>query len=100
MAVSSGGGGGGSSSSIALLQVRFRQLERMREKREEMELLKSFLKRKQLGEPRTMSDQETWRGNLAHPDMTARSSFPESLSLGLDLYGKKKEYQPLKTPPY
>ncbi|KAI3525312.1 hypothetical protein L1887_04006 [Cichorium endivia] len=96
MAVGSGGGGGGSSSSIALLQERFRQLERMREKREEMELLKSFSGTDTVR--RTKNYERP--GNLVHPEMAARSSFQESLSLGLDLYGKKKEYQPLKTPPY
>lgn len=108
------GGGNASSSSIALLQERFRQLQKMRERREEMELLKLF------NEPETLTQKEYERsGNLlVHPEMIyhqattatttnatttttrTRSSFQDCLSLGLDLYGKNTEHQPLKTPPY
>ncbi|MFS7995338.1 hypothetical protein Hanom_Chr12g01116791 [Helianthus anomalus] len=102
-----GGGGGSSSSSasassIALLQERFRQLQKMREKREEMELLKLF------SDSKTMSQTEhcNLSGNLlVHPEMVYNkptmsigSSLHDSLSLGLDLYGKKTENQPSKTP--
>ncbi|PWA38617.1 hypothetical protein CTI12_AA577160 [Artemisia annua] len=71
------GGGKASSSSIALLQERFRQLQKMRERREEMELLKLF------NEPETMTQKDYKRsGNvLVHPEM-------------------KTEHEPLKTPPY
>ncbi|KAL7602491.1 hypothetical protein Lser_V15G24913 [Lactuca serriola] len=89
-----GGGGGGSSSSIALLQERFRQLEKMREKREEMAVLKL------LSESETNSKTKHYE-RLVHPEeMKARSSFQESLSLGLDLFGKKTEHQASKTPPF
>lgn len=103
MAVS-GRDGGASSSSIALLQERFRQLQKMRERREEMELLKLF------SETETMSRTKCYdrSGNsLVHPEKVHRkhnvnmgSSFQDSLSLGLDLYGKKAEHQPSKTPPF
>ncbi|KAK1414414.1 hypothetical protein QVD17_30158 [Tagetes erecta] len=104
MAAGGGGGGGGaSSSSIALLQERFRQLQKMRERREEMELLKLF------SESETMSRTKCYdrSGNsLTHPEMVrhkqhanTRSSFQDSLSLGLDLYGMKEEHQPSKTDP-
>ncbi|KAJ0522852.1 hypothetical protein HanIR_Chr10g0487141 [Helianthus annuus] len=96
--------GGASSSSIALLQERFRELEKMREQREDMKLLKLF------SESETMSQTKRYersRNLLAHPEMihhkpamTARSSFQDSLSLGLDLYGKKTEHQPSKTTPF
>lgn len=105
------GNGGGSSSSIALLQERFRQLEKMRERREEMELLKLF------SETETISQTKRCElsGNmLLHPEMichqpmttttttttTTRTCFQDSLSLGLDLYGKKTEQQQSKAPPY
>lgn len=100
MAVGGGGGGGGgassSSSSIALLQERFRQLQKMRERRQEMELLK------------LLSGSETIRQTkyYEHSEMifrqptTTRSSFQDSLSLGLDLYVKKPDHQPSKTPPF
>ncbi|PWA59980.1 hypothetical protein CTI12_AA385720 [Artemisia annua] len=64
------GGGNASSSSIALLQERFRQLQKMRERREEMELLKLF------NEPETMTQKDYKRS------------------------GNKTEHEPLKTPPY
>ncbi|KAI3774853.1 hypothetical protein L1987_49416 [Smallanthus sonchifolius] len=92
--VGSGGDGGKSSSSIALLQERFRQLEK---RREEMKVF---------SELETMSQAKYYepsRNLLVHPykpAMTARSSFQDSLSLGLDLYGKKTEHQPSKTPPF
>lgn len=89
------GGGGGGSSSIALLQERFRQLEKMREKREEMAVLKL------LSESETKSKKIKHYERLVHPEeMKARSSFQESLSLGLDLFGKKTEHQVSKTPPF
>ncbi|MFS7980039.1 hypothetical protein Hanom_Chr10g00934721 [Helianthus anomalus] len=97
-------GSGASSSSIALLQERFRQLQKMREKREEMKVLKL------LSEPETMSPTKCYersRNSSVHPEMiyhkpamTAKLPFQDSLSLGLDLYGQKTELQPSKTPPF
>ncbi|KAI3803602.1 hypothetical protein L1987_31759 [Smallanthus sonchifolius] len=87
MVVAGGGDGGTSSSSIALLQERFRQLEK---RREEMKLFQAKC-------------YEPSRNLLVHPcksAVTARSSFQDSLTLGLDLYGKKTEHQPSKTPPF
>ncbi|KAI3712172.1 hypothetical protein L1987_70721 [Smallanthus sonchifolius] len=96
-----GGGGGASSSSIALLQERFRQLEKMRERREEMELLKLVSRSETMSQTRYCDRP---RNLLAHremihdePTMTTGSSFQDSLSLGLDLYGKRTEHQPSKT---
>lgn len=96
--VGSGGGGdrGTSSSSIALLQERFRQLQKMRERREEMKLLKLFT------ESEAASPTKCYEPEVMYhkPGVTARPSFQDSLTLGLDLYGKKTEHQPGKTPPF
>ncbi|KAK9060406.1 hypothetical protein SSX86_021110 [Deinandra increscens subsp. villosa] len=86
-----------SSSSIALLQERFRQLQKMRERREEMELLKLFSESKTVSQTNLLVHPEMMHHKLP---MTTGSSFQGSLSLGLDLYGKITEYQPSKTPPF
>ncbi|KAK9075515.1 hypothetical protein SSX86_003839 [Deinandra increscens subsp. villosa] len=88
--------GGGSGSSIALLQERFRQLQKMREKRQEMELLKLF------PEPETMNQTnryETLVRPTVHPDMMkTRPRFEDSTSLGLNLHTKQAEpKKPAKT---
>ncbi|KAI3815112.1 hypothetical protein L1987_14768 [Smallanthus sonchifolius] len=105
MAVGGGGGGSGApSSSIAILQERFRQLQKMRERREEMELLKLVSGSETMSQTRYSNRP---RNLLMHPEMihheptmTTGSSFQDSLSLGLDLYGKRTEHQPSKTPPF
>ncbi|KAL8223748.1 hypothetical protein R6Q57_019223 [Mikania cordata] len=101
LAAVGGDGNGACSSSIALLQERFRQLQKMREKREEMELLKS------LSEPETMNRAKCCDRLVHHemvqdqePVMTIRSSFQDSVSLGLGLCGNRREHQPSMTPPF
>ncbi|KAD6794400.1 hypothetical protein R6Q59_028637 [Mikania micrantha] len=94
--------GHGASSSIALLQERFRQLQKMRERREEMNLLKLF------SESETTSQIKYCERSVVHPEMihrkppamTTKSSSQDSIPLGLDLYGKKREHHPSKTPPF
>ncbi|GJS36281.1 hypothetical protein Tco_0534663 [Tanacetum coccineum] len=84
---SMGASNGGSASSIALLQERFNQLQKMKEKRRENELLKLF--------PEHETKRQT---NLYEPPAT-RPSLQDSVSLGLDLYTKKAEPQkPAKDP--
>ncbi|KAI3716155.1 hypothetical protein L6452_23285 [Arctium lappa] len=94
-----GGSGGGSSSSIALLQERFRQLQKMRERRQEMEVLKLLSKSESISQTKYYEHSET----IFRQPTTTRSSLQDSLSLGLDLYGKKPVHQPSNsksTPPF
>ncbi|KAI3786397.1 hypothetical protein L1987_40042 [Smallanthus sonchifolius] len=94
-----GSGGGGSGSSIALLQERFRQLQRMREKRQEMELLKLFPEPETMSQTSQTNRYEPLVRSLVHPDMTkTRSSFQDSAPLGLNLYTNQAEpKKPAKT---
>lgn len=89
----SSGGDGGGGSSIALLQERFRRLQKMREKRQEMELLKLF------PEPESQTSQPYRYEPLVHPDMMkTRPNFQDAASIGLNLYTKKAEpKKPAKT---
>lgn len=80
-----GGGGGGGTSSIALLQERFRRLERMKEKREEMELLKLF------PGPGQSQSQTNRYEPLVRSTVHPRPCFQDSLSLGLDMYTEAKK---------
>lgn len=59
-------------SSIVLLQERFRQLQRLKEKREERDLLKLFV------DP----------SRLLLSDTDFHQNFQDPLALGLNLYGK------------
>ncbi|KAI3695378.1 hypothetical protein L1987_78375 [Smallanthus sonchifolius] len=94
-----GGSGGGGGSSIALLQERFRQLQRMREKRQEIELLKLFPEPETMSQTSQTNRYEPLVRSLVHPDMMKkRTSFQDSASLGLNLYTKQAEpKKPAKT---
>ncbi|ESR60994.1 hypothetical protein KPL70_003973 [Citrus sinensis] len=87
------------SSSIALLQERFRQLEREREKREEKDLLKLF----------SDSDQAAlaMRFDRNKPSFPQETILPHShrpaledhsLSLGLSSQGKHADFQATTSP--
>ncbi|MFS7933628.1 hypothetical protein Hanom_Chr04g00382111 [Helianthus anomalus] len=87
-----GGRSGSGGSSIALLQERFRQLQKMREKRQEMELLKLF--------PKAETTSQTSQTNRYEPLVRSltRPNVQDSASLGLDLYTKQAEpKRPAKT---
>ncbi|CAK9180405.1 unnamed protein product [Ilex paraguariensis] len=85
------------ASSIALLQERFRQLQRVKEQREERDLLRQFSGPEQItlikhSEPDKLPfHRETI--------FTSRSTLQDSLSLGLNLHGKHAELQAMKTSP-
>lgn len=68
-------------SSIALLQERFRQLQRMKELREEKELMKMFI---EAGKPKPnvqLIDQNEQQPSLfLHPDLLHPSKFQHDLS--------------------
>ncbi|XP_044492738.1 uncharacterized protein LOC123216381 [Mangifera indica] len=79
------------NSSIALLQERFRQLERVREKREEKELLKLF------AEPDPMAPAARSERNKS-PQLEMmipphRPPLQDSLSLGLNSPGKRPDFR-------
>uniref|UniRef100_A0A5B7BZL8 Uncharacterized protein n=1 Tax=Davidia involucrata TaxID=16924 RepID=A0A5B7BZL8_DAVIN len=84
-------------SSIALLQERFRQLQRVREKREERELLKLF------SEPeRSTPTMNLEPAKLSfQPEMIfpPRPTLHDSLSLGLNSQSKHADFRAIKTPP-
>ncbi|KAM7275486.1 hypothetical protein ACFE04_017352 [Oxalis oulophora] len=71
------------TTSIALLQERFRKLERVREKREEKELLKQFSESsvRRMTPPRPIGFEFGSQSRSAEPD-------EDSLSLGLNLQTK------------
>lgn len=73
------------SSSIALLQERFRQLQKMKEKREKREL-RVFPESEQTM-PATSSEpsKESFQYSTVFP---SRPPYQDSLSLGLDIYSK------------
>ncbi|KAL7591087.1 hypothetical protein Lser_V15G34882 [Lactuca serriola] len=101
MAAGGGGGGGGGASSIALLQERFRQLERMREKREEMEVLKLFPEGQGQGQGQSQSQTNRYEPPPVRSSVQPRLSFQDSLSLGLNIYTKQTEPQkPAKKQPF
>ncbi|XVE72532.1 hypothetical protein DITRI_Ditri11bG0046700 [Diplodiscus trichospermus] len=84
------------SSSIALLQERFRQLQKVKEKREEKELLKLFSESERAGpsmrhEPNRLSFQ---------PEVILPSSQPhqESLSLGLNSQSRQTDFRVMSIP--
>ncbi|KAK1424001.1 hypothetical protein QVD17_19312 [Tagetes erecta] len=94
-----GGSHGGGGSSIALLQERFRQLQRMREKRQETELLKLFPETESMSQSSQTNRYDPLARPLEHPDMmNTRPSFQDSTSLGLNLYTKQADTEnPAKT---
>lgn len=85
-----GGSNGGGGSSIALLQERFRRLQRMREKRQEIELLTLFPEPETMCQSSKTNRYEPPVRPLEHRDMMkTRPSFQDSTSLGLNLYTKQ-----------
>ncbi|KAF5780571.1 hypothetical protein HanRHA438_Chr11g0486911 [Helianthus annuus] len=89
-----GSGGGSGGSSIVLLQERFRQLQRMREKRQEMELLKLFPEHGTTSRSGQTNRYEPPVRSLVHPEMMkTRPCSQDSVSLGLDLSTKQAEPQ-------
>ncbi|KAK2995636.1 hypothetical protein RJ640_013593 [Escallonia rubra] len=84
-------------SSIALLQERFRQLEKMREKREERELLRLFSESQQISQSKCF---EPAKLNLQPATIfPSRPPVQDSLSLGLNLFNKHVDFRPMTTPP-
>ncbi|EOX93459.1 hypothetical protein QQP08_001727 [Theobroma cacao] len=84
------------SSSIALLQERFRQLQKVREKREEKELLKLFAESERLSptmryEPNRLSFQ---------PEVILPYRQPpqDSLSLGLNPQSRQTDFRAMGIP--
>lgn len=90
-----GAGAGSSGSSIALLQERFRQLEKMREKRQEMELLKRFPESGTISRSSQVINryEPPVRSLVHHELMLTRPSSHNSVSLGLGLDTKQEEPQ-------
>ncbi|KAK1439772.1 hypothetical protein QVD17_05592 [Tagetes erecta] len=85
-----GAGGSRAGSTIPLLQERFKQLQRMRQKRKKMELSKLF------PETRTMSLSNRYeplvlRSMVHHEMMKTRPCSHDSFTLGLGLYTKQAE---------
>ncbi|XP_071698961.1 uncharacterized protein [Rutidosis leptorrhynchoides] len=95
------GGGSGSSgiSSIALLQERFRQLQKMKDKRQEFELLKLFPAGSETANQYSGYEPNPSVSSLEHREITTRPCFQDSVTLGLNLYTKQAEAQkPAKQP--
>ncbi|KAL5794281.1 hypothetical protein ACOSP7_002875 [Xanthoceras sorbifolium] len=84
------------NSSIALLQERFRQLERVREKREEKETLKLFNESDRVSPARRYeSNKLSFQPEMILPH---RPPLQEPLSLGLDSHGKHADFRAMTTP--
>ena len=84
------------SSSIALLQERFRQLQKVREKREEKELLKLFSESERASptmryEPNRLSFQ-------SEVILPYRQPHQDSLSLGLNSQSRQTDYRDMAIP--
>ncbi|KAL8205335.1 hypothetical protein R6Q57_008886 [Mikania cordata] len=79
-----GGGDRGSGSSIALLQERFRKLQRTREKRQEMELLKLFPEPENISQRSQLNRYESPVGSMEMMKTRPRSQGCNSLGLGLN----------------
>ena len=84
------------SSSIALLQERFRQLQKVREKREEKELLKLFSESDRASptmryEPNRLSFQ-------SEVILPYRQLHQDSLSLGLNSQSRQTDYRDMAIP--
>lgn len=88
------------NSSIALLQERFRQLQRVKEMREEREHQKMLNEPKQLLNFNTTTMSSTYHHNsnnsiLSHPELIMPSRSPPHVSLSLwptTSQGKQEEY--------
>ncbi|XP_027338230.1 uncharacterized protein LOC113852189 [Abrus precatorius] len=85
-------------SSIALLQERFRQLQRVKEMREERELQKMLNEPKQFNSNTTMSYEPTRL--LSNPELTKPSRSPPHVSLSLwpTSQVKQEDYTSVQTP--
>ncbi|KAM3697024.1 hypothetical protein ACB098_06G083000 [Castanea mollissima] len=86
------------SSSIALLQERFRQLEKVKERREEKELLNLFAETERIM-PTTHFEPSKLFFQI-QPQMTTpnRSTLRDSPSLELNLQTKQADVQAMKRP--
>ncbi|XP_044502552.1 uncharacterized protein LOC123223453 [Mangifera indica] len=84
------------SSSIALLQERFRQLERVREKREEKELLKLFAESDPTAPAMRYECNKSLQPQIMIP--SHRPPLQDSLSLGLNFPGKHSDYPAATNP--
>ncbi|TXG55506.1 hypothetical protein EZV62_020762 [Acer yangbiense] len=99
------GGGGDSAmvnSSIALLQERFRQLERVREKREEKEMLKLFNEPDRVVSPAMRYEPNklsSFQPEMIVPHHSHRPHLQESLSLGLNYQDSRHADFRAKTTP-
>ncbi|XP_061361133.1 uncharacterized protein LOC133305041 [Gastrolobium bilobum] len=81
------------NSSIALLQERFRQLEKVKERREGKELLNLLSSENQRN---TSSSMNSLQPRLVVPH---RPTLHDSLSLGLNLTSKQGDHNNMKSPP-
>lgn len=80
------------NSSIALLQERFRQLERVREKREEKEMLKLFNDSDRRSSP-AMRYEHNKLPSQPEIFLPNRPPYQESLSLGLHSQGRHADFR-------
>lgn len=92
-------------SSIALLQERFRQLQRVKEMREERELQKMLNEPKQFSSnTNTSISSSTYHNSnnsiLSHPELIMPSRSPPHVSLSLwpTSQGKQEDYRSTQTP--
>ncbi|KAG4990190.1 hypothetical protein AAZX31_09G011800 [Glycine max] len=92
-------------SSIALLQERFRQLQRVKEMREERELQKMLNEPKQFSSnTNTSISSSTYHNSnnsiLSHPELIMPSRSPPHVSLSLwpTSQGKQEDYRSAQTP--
>ena len=86
------------SSSIALLQERFRQLQKVKERREEKELMKMLSESERVS-PKGHFDPSNFplQSNLNLPHRPTHQD--QSLSLGLDLQSKQSDLCALSSQP-
>ncbi|KAK7412727.1 hypothetical protein VNO78_04310 [Psophocarpus tetragonolobus] len=87
-------------SSIALLQERFRQLQRVKEMREERELRKMLNEPKQFSSNTTITYDNSNNSILSHPELLRPSRSPPHVSLSLwpTSQGKQENYRSSQTP--
>ncbi|KAK8521683.1 hypothetical protein V6N12_066273 [Hibiscus sabdariffa] len=83
------------SSSIALLQERFRQLQKDREKREERELLKLLSESDLVGSNMRYGPNRSAGANLPYKQQPHQDS---SLSLGLSSHGRRTDFRATAIP--
>ncbi|PON80707.1 hypothetical protein PanWU01x14_002630 [Parasponia andersonii] len=87
------------SSSIALLQERFRQLQKVKERREEKELMKMLSESEKVS-PKGHFDPSNlpFQSNMNLPQRPT-SQDDQSLSLGLDLQSKQSDVYTFRSQP-